>query len=110
MSRKLIFKLIGVVYTEYLAQNQLNLQDFNSTFHLRGNLSSYIYEHLLNQYGIEKMAEKKINQFLRGIINCTDSPRICLLEKFINPNQIDAGSFEFYLKGVYFLNNLYTNI
>ena len=103
----MILKLVTNVYTEQIAAHRNVITGFNSTFQLKQSLMGYAHDHLFQQYGIDRMAEQKLSQLIKGAIKYADHcPRITLFNNFINEEKCEIGSIEFYLKAVYFLNNL----
>ena len=99
----MILKLIGMIYAEHLSHNSINLSNFNWTFKLKESLIEYIVGHMHYQYGIDEMANKKINQLIKGLIKNQDCPRIALFYSFLNPHKTETGSFELYLRALQFL-------
>ena len=103
MNKHMVLKLIGTIYSEHLSHYQLNLKDFNSAYKLKESLMEYTFGHMHYQYGIEEIAKRKLNKFIKGLIRYSDHPRISLFYSFLNPSKSETGSVELYLKAIHFL-------
>lgn len=101
---RIIHKFISKIYQDLLLLHRISIQSLETPFHLKHKFIDFVYQMLVNQYGIQLVADKKFIQLILGILAYShDNIRLKLFGTFIGIWPSGEGELEFYLKGLYYL-------
>jgi hypothetical protein len=78
MSKNLLLKYIQGIYAELLEAQRMN------NYLYTNNLRNFIWQQLINKYGVGKVVVKRIEQLLTSCIKFQDIPRVHLFGRFLN--------------------------
>eukprot|EP01022_Parablepharisma_sp_SALTPOND_P020874 TRINITY_DN3920_c0_g1_i1.p1 TRINITY_DN3920_c0_g1~~TRINITY_DN3920_c0_g1_i1.p1 ORF type:complete len:610 (+),score=57.50 TRINITY_DN3920_c0_g1_i1:2589-4418(+) len=117
VNSRMIHKFVNKVYQEVIATYKESLETLDTPFHLKRplvfqifykNQRVYVYQMLLNYYGMTHSAENKYAKLLKGVIKHKEgNHKLTLFASFMEITPYNEGDFEFYIKGYYFINKLW---
>ena len=83
MPTKAMLKVITSVYNSIISSNKEMLIRFNKLFNLKKPLNHQLYAYLLNKFGNEGLATKKMKHFISAGVSNQEIPRVHLFIGFL---------------------------